>query len=106
MISDLKETVKGLYTHTPTHALLEVPMTTYQLVLVRHGQSTWNLENKFTGWVDVDLTPKGEAEAKAAGQKLKGMKFDKAYTSELKRAQRTLQIILEEIGQTKLPIEK
>lgn len=76
------------------------------LVLVRHGQSQWNLENKFTGWVDVDLTPKGEEEAKAAGQKLKGVKFDKAFTSDLKRAQRTLQIILNEINQTKLPIEK
>ena len=76
------------------------------LVLVRHGQSQWNLENKFTGWVDVDLTPKGESEAKTAGQKLKGFTFDKAYTSDLKRAQRTLQIILEEIGQTGIPIEK
>jgi 2,3-bisphosphoglycerate-dependent phosphoglycerate mutase len=76
------------------------------LVLVRHGQSQWNLENKFTGWVDVDLTPKGESEAKAAGQKLKGFKFDKAYTSDLKRAQRTLQIILGEIGQTGLTVVK
>lgn len=76
------------------------------LVLVRHGQSQWNLENKFTGWVDVDLTPQGEKEAQSAGQKLKGTKFDKAYTSDLKRAQRTLQIILKEIGQSNLPIEK
>ncbi len=76
------------------------------LVLVRHGQSQWNLENKFTGWVDVDLTPKGESEAKAAGQKLKGFKFDKAYTSDLKRAQRTLQIILGEIGQSNLTVVK
>ncbi|MCG3205240.1 MAG: 2,3-bisphosphoglycerate-dependent phosphoglycerate mutase [Elusimicrobia bacterium] len=76
------------------------------LVLVRHGQSQWNLENKFTGWVDVDLTPKGEQEAIGAGQKLKDLKFDKAFTSELKRAQKTLQIILKEINQTNLPIEK
>lgn len=76
------------------------------LVLVRHGQSQWNLENKFTGWVDVDLTPKGESEAKAAGQKLKGFKFDKAFTSELKRAQRTLQIILGETGQSSLEVVK
>ena len=76
------------------------------LVLVRHGQSQWNLENRFTGWVDVDLTPKGESEAKSAGQKLRGVKFDKAYTSELKRAQRTLEIILDETGQTKIPVEK
>ena len=77
-----------------------------KLVLVRHGQSQWNLENKFTGWVDVDLTPKGEEEAKGAGEQLKNIKFDKAYTSDLKRAQKTLQIILEVIGQTGLPIEK
>ncbi len=77
-----------------------------KLVLVRHGQSQWNLENRFTGWVDVDLTPQGEEEAKKAGTKLKGIKFDKAYTSELKRAQRTLGIILKEIGQADLPIEK
>ena len=64
------------------------------LVLVRHGQSQWNLENKFTGWVDVDLTPQGEAEAKKAGEQLKNIKFDKAYTSDLKRAQKTLDIIL------------
>ena len=76
------------------------------LVLVRHGQSQWNLENRFTGWVDVDLTPQGEKEAEAAGQKLKGIHFDKAYTSDLKRAQRTLQIILKGIDQSDLPVEK
>jgi len=65
------------------------------LVIFRHGQSVWNLENKFTGWVDVDLTPKGVEEAKAAGQKLKGFKFDHAYSSSLKRAQNTLRIALE-----------
>ncbi len=77
-----------------------------KLVLVRHGQSQWNLENKFTGWVDVDITPLGEEEAHRAGQKLKGMQFDKAFTSDLKRAQRTLQILLTEIGQPNLPVEK
>ncbi len=77
-----------------------------KLVLVRHGQSQWNLENRFTGWVDVPLSPKGEEEAKRAGEKLKGMKFDKAYTSALKRAQNTLRFILEQIGQTSIPIEK
>ena len=76
------------------------------LVLVRHGQSQWNLENKFTGWVDVPLTAQGEAEAHRAGQHLKGMKFDVAFTSELQRAQKTLGIILGEIGQTNLPIFK
>jgi len=77
-----------------------------KLVLVRHGQSQWNLENKFTGWVDVDLTSQGEEEAKKAGVQLKSIKFDKAYTSVLKRAQRTLNIILKEIGQEGIPVEK
>jgi 2,3-bisphosphoglycerate-dependent phosphoglycerate mutase len=71
------------------------------LVLVRHGQSEWNLKNLFTGWKDVDLTAQGRDEAHAAGQKLKakGLAFDLAYTSALKRAQNTLSIILEELGQ-------
>jgi 2,3-bisphosphoglycerate-dependent phosphoglycerate mutase len=71
------------------------------LVLVRHGQSEWNLKNLFTGWRDVDLTEQGVAEAKAAGEKLKalGLKFDIAFTSALKRAQRTCRIILDEVGQ-------
>jgi 2,3-bisphosphoglycerate-dependent phosphoglycerate mutase len=75
------------------------------LVLVRHGQSEWNLKNLFTGWRDVDLTEAGIAEAHAAGRKLKaqGLSFDVAYTSALKRAQRTLDLILEEMGQ-KIPI--
>ncbi|GAB4228947.1 MAG: 2,3-bisphosphoglycerate-dependent phosphoglycerate mutase [Methyloligellaceae bacterium] len=74
------------------------------LVLVRHGQSEWNKKNLFTGWKDVDLTPEGEAEARKAGALLKreGIRFDIAFTSALKRAQRTLQIILEEIGQSGL----
>ena len=72
------------------------------LVLVRHGQSEWNLKNLFTGWKDVDLTEQGVAEARAAGRKLKaqGLKFDVAYTSALKRANRTLDLILEEMGQS------
>jgi 2,3-bisphosphoglycerate-dependent phosphoglycerate mutase len=71
------------------------------LVLVRHGQSDWNLKNLFTGWKDVDLSEKGIAEAKAAGALLKKRKlsFDVAFTSALVRAQRTLTIMLEEIGQ-------
>lgn len=76
-----------------------------KLVIVRHGQSQWNLENRFTGWVDVDLSPAGEAEAKKAGEKLKNYKFDEAFTSDLKRAQRTLGIILDEINQKKIPVE-
>jgi 2,3-bisphosphoglycerate-dependent phosphoglycerate mutase len=78
------------------------------LVLVRHGESQWNLENRFTGWVDVPLTEKGIEEAKKAGDKLKLEKihFDKAYTSNLQRAQNTLQLILEKLGQTGLAVEK
>ena len=73
------------------------------LAIVRHGQSVWNLENRFTGEVDVDLTPKGEAEARQAGQLLKPYPVDRAYTSVLKRAIRTLALIEEQTGQTNLP---
>jgi 2,3-bisphosphoglycerate-dependent phosphoglycerate mutase len=78
------------------------------LVLVRHGQSDWNLKNLFTGWRDVDLTDKGVAEAREAGRKLKaqGIKFDVAFTSALKRAQRTLELMLGELGQTAIPVIK
>jgi 2,3-bisphosphoglycerate-dependent phosphoglycerate mutase len=71
------------------------------LVLVRHGQSEWNLKNLFTGWRDVGLTDKGREEARAAGEKLKarGLKFDIAYTSALTRAQKTCEIILDVLGQ-------
>jgi 2,3-bisphosphoglycerate-dependent phosphoglycerate mutase len=74
------------------------------LVLVRHGQSEWNLKNLFTGWADPDITEKGVAEAIAAGQRLKahGLTFDIAFTSVLKRAQHTLDLILGELGQTGL----
>ncbi|MDI1346001.1 MAG: 2,3-bisphosphoglycerate-dependent phosphoglycerate mutase [Pseudolabrys sp.] len=78
------------------------------LVLVRHGQSEWNLKNLFTGWRDVDLTEQGVKEAREAGRKLKaqGLVFDVAYTSVLKRAQCTLDLMLEEMGQTGLPVVK
>lgn len=69
-----------------------------KLVLVRHGQSQWNLENRFTGWVDVDLTELGREEARRAGEHLKGMKFARAFSSHLKRAQETLRIIQETAG--------
>ena len=77
------------------------------LALVRHGQSQWNLENRFTGWVDVPLTERGLAEATRAGELLKeaGAHFDIAFTSELTRAQETLRIMLEVLGQAGLPIE-
>jgi len=83
-------------------------MTDRLLVLVRHGQSDWNLKNLFTGWRDVDLTDEGVAEAREAGRKLKaqGIKFDVAFTSALKRAQRTLDLMLTELGQTTIPVFK
>lgn len=77
-----------------------------QLVLLRHGESQWNLENRFTGWVDVPLSPRGVQEAKNAGQKLRGFQFDRAFTSVLARANETLRLALETIGQTGIPVEK
>lgn len=79
-----------------------------ELVLVRHGQSVWNLENRFTGWVDVDLSEQGVREAHEAGKllKKKGYSFDVAYTSALQRAQKTLGFILEELGQSDIPVHK
>ena len=77
-----------------------------RLVLLRHGESQWNLENRFTGWVDVPLSPKGIEEAKSAGEKLREVKFHRAFTSVLMRANETLRIVLEAIGQTGIPIEK
>jgi 2,3-bisphosphoglycerate-dependent phosphoglycerate mutase len=78
------------------------------LVLVRHGQSDWNLKNLFTGWRDVGLTEKGVAEARAAGKRLKaqGLHFDIAFTSVLSRAQRTLDLVLEEMGETNITVFK
>jgi 2,3-bisphosphoglycerate-dependent phosphoglycerate mutase len=78
----------------------------HKLVLVRHGESTWNLENRFTGWTDVDLTPTGVEQAKNAGRLLKadGYEFDLAYTSVLKRATRTLWHCLDEMDRTWLPV--
>jgi 2,3-bisphosphoglycerate-dependent phosphoglycerate mutase len=75
------------------------------LVLLRHGESQWNLENRFTGWVDVPLTEKGREEARRAGEKLRHIRFDKAYTSRLQRAIETLEIVLQVIGQEGLPVE-
>jgi 2,3-bisphosphoglycerate-dependent phosphoglycerate mutase len=79
----------------------------YKLVLMRHGESTWNLENRFTGWTDVDLTEKGVAEARAAGQLLKnsGFEFDIAYTSVLKRAIRTLWNTLDTMDLMWIPVQ-
>jgi 2,3-bisphosphoglycerate-dependent phosphoglycerate mutase len=78
----------------------------YRLVLVRHGESTWNLENRFTGWTDVDLTPTGIEQAKTSGRLLKaeGWEFDLCYTSVLKRATRTLWHCLDEMDRTWLPV--
>ena len=81
-------------------------MSELLLVLLRHGQSEWNLKNLFTGWKDPDLTEAGVAEAKEAGQRLKarGLAFDTCFTSALTRAQATLDLTLAELGQTGLPI--
>ena len=83
-------------------------MSTGKLVLLRHGQSTWNLENLFTGWIDVDLSPQGLEEAKEAGRLLRaeGIPFDIAFTSVLKRAIRTLWITLDELDMMWLPVER
>jgi 2,3-bisphosphoglycerate-dependent phosphoglycerate mutase len=81
---------------------------TSKLVLLRHGQSEWNLKNIFTGWTDVGLTEKGISEAHDAGKKLKnlGIKFDQGFTSKLARAQKTLALALAELDATDLPIEQ
>src|SRR5579864_1054046 len=76
------------------------------LVLVRHGESQWNLENRFTGWIDIPLSERGRQEAREAGEKLRGIHFDKGFTSVLQRAIATLEIILEVTGQKDLPIER
>ena len=78
------------------------------LVLLRHGESTWNRENRFTGWTDVDLTERGVAEARRAGRQLReeGLEFDVAYTSVLKRAIRTLWIALDELDQMWIPVHR
>ncbi len=79
----------------------------YKIVLMRHGESTWNLDNRFTGWTDVDLTEKGRAEATHAGKLLReaGFRFDLAYTSVLKRAVRTLWLTLDEMDLMWIPVQ-
>src|SRR5882672_4993544 len=81
-------------------------MSTHRLVLLRHGQSQWNLENRFTGWTDVDLTQQGEREAREAAQLLRqdGFAFDIAYTSMLRRAIRTLWIVLDGVDRMWIPV--
>jgi len=76
------------------------------LIIIRHGQSVWNLENRFTGIADIELTGQGEKEAKAAGSRIKKYPLDEAYTSVLKRAIHTLKIILKEIDHLSLPVTK
>ncbi|MEP7291950.1 MAG: 2,3-bisphosphoglycerate-dependent phosphoglycerate mutase, partial [Chloroflexota bacterium] len=77
-----------------------------ELILVRHGQSQWNLENRFTGWTDVPLSEAGIEEARHAGELLKAYHFDHAFTSALTRAQETLRLILEVTGQTDVPTDR
>jgi 2,3-bisphosphoglycerate-dependent phosphoglycerate mutase len=76
------------------------------LILLRHGQSQWNLENRFTGWVDVPLSAKGEAEARAAGEKLRGRRIDQVFISTLVRAAETARLALETAGLGPLPTER
>ena len=80
----------------------------HKLVLLRHGESVWNKENRFTGWTDVDLSEKGEKEARSAGALLReeGYLFDIAFCSVLTRANRTLNIVLEELGESWIPVVK
>ena len=87
---------------------LSCPLIMYKIVLIRHGESTWNLENRFTGWTDVDLTPTGVSQAMSAGKLLKaeGWDFDLCYTSVLKRAIHTLWYALDEMDRTWLPVVK
>ncbi|MCL4485531.1 MAG: 2,3-bisphosphoglycerate-dependent phosphoglycerate mutase [Nitrospirae bacterium] len=77
-----------------------------RLILVRHGESVWNKENRFTGWVDVDLSPRGEEEARIAGKHLSAVSVSRAFTSNLLRAQKTLSLILETSGHREVPVEK
>jgi 2,3-bisphosphoglycerate-dependent phosphoglycerate mutase len=77
-----------------------------KLVLIRHGESLWNKENRFTGWIDIDLSEKGKEEAHEAARKIAGIAFDIAYTSALCRAQHTLDIILQDIRQENIPVLK
>lgn len=87
---------------------MDARTTVKTLVLLRHAQSLWNLENRFTGWANVELTEAGRSEARRAGALLRahGYHFDRAFTSQLKRATETLEIVLHELGQENLPIER
>jgi len=76
------------------------------LVLIRHGQSQWNLENRFTGWVDIPLTDAGRDEARRGAALVRHLRFDRAFTSALRRAQETLDIVLDVLGQREIPIER
>src|ERR1700755_1958673 len=89
-----------------TETGMDLEMSDRLLVLVRHGQSDWNLKNLFTGWKDPDLTELGIKEAVQAGRKLKelGLSFDVAFTSALTRAQHTLDLALKEMGQSNIPV--
>ena len=92
----------------PESPLIKPFCAMYKLVLIRHGESTWNLENRFTGWTDVELTPTGVSQAMSAGKLLKaeGYEFDVAYTSVLKRAIHTLNYCLDEMDRSWLPVVK
>lgn len=106
-ISHVRCALKNPTTLKRSMGSVSAPKTGFQLVLLRHGESTWNDENKFTGWYDCPLSEKGKAEALAAGQLLNknDFKFDLAYTSYLQRAIKTLWFSLEETGHMYIPIK-
>jgi 2,3-bisphosphoglycerate-dependent phosphoglycerate mutase len=96
----------GNYIFAPVPQIFKCRTLMPLLAIVRHGQSVWNLENRFTGDIDVDLTPLGRDEARSAGRLLHGIPFYEAFTSLLKRAEETLAIILEETGHPELPVTR
>jgi len=98
----------GFTSVSPVSTVVRVKDAMHRLVLLRHGESTWNQENRFTGWTDVDLSERGLAEAKEAGRLLRegGFVFDIAYTSVLKRAIKTLGIVLDALDQLWIPVTK
>jgi 2,3-bisphosphoglycerate-dependent phosphoglycerate mutase len=106
MVEEISASRLPFIPHNLYFHLSPIFYTMHKLVLIRHGESTWNLENRFTGWTDVDLTETGIEQAKSAGQLLKaeGYDFDVAYTSVLKRATRTLWHVLDEMDSTWLPV--
>lgn len=104
----LSKNIRSLASSTTLKRAFRDSSQTYQVVMMRHGHSLWNAENRFTGWVDVPLAPEGIEEAKLAGQRLqeRGLTFDVGFTSVLRRSINTLDTVLTELGQTYIPVNK